>query len=366
MNKYLTLIAVLFVSGVLLSACSPRPVADTVESIGGSADFFKITTSQFTESWVRPTDCRANIAKVLCEVEPAEGWGSTLSRPCLGGEEQYIPYFEAIYDDLDGINQEMFCSLRRIFIERTFWATGYASQVYQRKEDGSVELLPGAVMGVRRSLLQVAPDFANWLSWKEQKNFVENDVEFKVPLKYPVYSTPKIDVSLLQYVIVHEFGHMLDFANKINNVKIVDESCMDRVETDEDFERECQVSVAPESWGAFSWQRHRQVLPHKNFPGRDKLCFYDCQSYMSSAEMLEFYDGLRQSDFISSYGASNMMDDFAEAWAVRWMIERKDADLLLHADESSIVDTRVLYNSEKFREKREYMENFSKGEVLYP
>lgn len=115
-----------------------------------------------------------------------------------------------------------------------------------------------------------------------------------------------------------------------------------------------------------SWKHSLSVLPEKNFPGRDKLCFYNCTEYMDSAEMVQFYRGLRSSDFISSYAASNMMDDFAESWAVKWMIENKDADLFLHANESVTVNSRHLYDSEKFREKRQYMNDFSKKRILYP
>ena len=73
------------------------------------------------QNWARPTDCRENIAQVLCEVAPItepNGQYTLLDRQCSGSEEKYLPALLEIYDDLDPINQKMFCSLRPIFIER--------------------------------------------------------------------------------------------------------------------------------------------------------------------------------------------------------------------------------------------------------
>ncbi|MEN0059542.1 MAG: hypothetical protein AAGB31_11955 [Bdellovibrio sp.] len=338
--------------------------------MGDSHDFFKVVTDSVPESdknWQRPTDCRENIKTILCEVNPSEERFNPLKRPCLGGEEKYATVFEAVYDSMDDVNKNMFCSLRRIFIERNFYATGYASIIHHQMGDNEeLNILPGAVLGVRKSILEATPSHLNWLSWKEQKNFVQIDEEFLVPLQYPVFESTN-PVKLLEDVVAHEFGHLFDFANKINDEQVGDESCYEKDETKEDYDyyRECKPFMPSGTWGAISWKDSRTVLPEKEVVGYRKLCFYDCKDHMTSTEMVAFYRGLADSDFVSSYALSNPTEDFAESWARRWMLNSgKNLSVKVSADFTySIKD---IYNSKKFEAKRQYIKKFLQGEILYP
>ncbi|WP_374076699.1 hypothetical protein [Bdellovibrio bacteriovorus] len=353
-----------------MSACSQKDSEPALKSIGGSPDFFQVTTETLPSeesSWVRPTDCRGNIAKVLCEVDPSDDWSRVLERPCLGGEEKYRPAIEEIYDSMDDFNKGMFCSLRRIFIERDFYATGYASSVYARDEEGNGIRLPGAIMGVRKSVLETQPSFGGWATWKEQMNFAKVENEFQAPLPYPQLKTAKA-TPLLQYVFVHEFGHLFDYANKLNKEELGDPTCFDRdIDTDEAYYRECKPYMAPNSWGDISWKDFLTVKPEKDFSFRSKLCFYNCESYIDvNTEMVLLYKGLSQSDFVTSYAASNHMDDFAESWAVRWLVESQQGGLSVQASPELEVRAEDIYNSEKFKTKRDFIEAFTKNPVLYP
>ncbi|NUN07421.1 MAG: hypothetical protein HUU57_16880 [Bdellovibrio sp.] len=353
---------------VLLASCSEKKSTATVEFIGGSPDAFAITVADAPppEEWVHPTDCRAHIAQIICEVKPQEGWGNPLERTCLGGEQKYQKSFEDIYDALDPINQKMFCSLRRIFIEQEFYATGYASLLRFMK-DGQVTALPGAIMGVRKSVLEANPSLPQWASWKEQLNFVAIPEEFTTPLPYPRFDGQK-PPSLLLDIVVHEFGHMLDFANSINEELFGVKDCMQQdIKSEEDYFEKCKPYAKPGSWTDISWIDGRTAKPEKDFLGRSKLCFYNCVNRMDlQTEMVPFYQGLAQSDFVTSYAASNYMDDFAEAWAVRWMLTTLKGDLSIKASPTVEVQMQDIFESQKFKVKKEYMDKFVQGEIKYP
>ncbi|HEY1079966.1 MAG TPA: hypothetical protein VGE46_07705 [Bdellovibrio sp.] len=355
-------------ASTLLAACSEKKSDTTIEFIGGSPDAFAITVAAAppADEWIRPTDCRANIAQIICEVEPEQSWGNPLDRVCLGGEQKYQKAFEDIYDALDPLNQKMFCSLRRIFVEKEFYATGYASLVRFRK-DGKVAVLPGAIMGVRKSVLQANPSLPLWASWKEQLNFVAIPQEFTTPLEYPRFDGQK-PPSLLLDIVVHEFGHMLDFANSINEESFGVADCLkEDIKSEDEYFEKCKPYARPGTWTDISWKDGRTAKPEKDFAGRNKLCFYNCVNRMDlQTEMVPFYQGLAQSDFVTSYAASNYMDDFAEAWAVRWMVETLQGDLSIKASPTVEVQMKDIYESAKFKVKRDYMDTFVQGEIKYP
>ncbi len=366
--KY-SLVVGAFLAIAALGGCSDGASSKGLEPIGGSSDFFKITLNPEAaeeSGWERPTDCRANISKVLCEVNPTTDWGNVLERPCLGGEQKYQAILEEVYDSLDGVNKKMFCSLRRIFIEKEFKATAYASLVSKKNQDGSTEMLPGAIMGFRKALLDEQPDFLKWISWKEQKNFIRSEDEFSLPLQYPIYES-KLDISLLQYVVVHEFGHMLDFANGLNQESYGNKNCfLEGVSTYEEYLEKCRPFYESGTWGNISWKSYAVIQDKSDFWGRGLFCFYDCQTYPVAADIEKAYKGLSSSEFITSYASTNAMDDFAESWAIRWLISEKKNELSLQFDEAFKINTKTVYETPKFKTKREFLKNFAEGEIFYP
>jgi|GEM_PF-1180021 hypothetical protein len=370
--KILIAFTITLATGFMLTACSPESALTSLEKIDHSHDFFhsvvgEKSLSEADQNWQHATDCRANISKVLCEVDPLpeDQWSELLDRRCLGNEQKYLPALLEIYDGFDSINQKMFCSLRRIFIEREYSATAYASSVGIKGENGKITQIPGAVIGIRKSLLERKLDLAQWLSWKEQLNFTAIKNEFTTPLAYPVYKTHG-DIPLLQYVLVHEIGHLFDFANNINEVVVDDPTCEARTTSRRQYHQECKPHFTPTSWGLISWENIYFLRAEKDFFGSDKFCFYNCKSYPNKQDMLKTYKGLSNSDFLSGYAASSFMEDFAESWAAHWLIKTHKADLSLHASRELNFKVSEKYNSKKFAQKRSYLEQFLKSEIKYP
>jgi hypothetical protein len=79
--------------------------------------------------------------------------------------------------------------------------------------------------------------------------------------------------------------------------------------------KDCQVD--PTSFGGLSWETNRIVKPSADFRGRSGLCFYFCDGHFLDWPDLStfFYDDLFRAGFVSTYGASNIRDDFAESTA---------------------------------------------------
>ncbi|QDK36477.1 hypothetical protein [Bdellovibrio sp. NC01] len=351
---------------IALAACSKSNDKSYIPS-SGSPDVFHIVDENLTDkdaSWTPATDCRANIAKVLCEVDD-ENNGSTLDRKCLGGEEQYLAAVEKIYDAFDPITQGAFCHVRRIFIENKFFATAYASQVFTRDADGKYVQLPGGVIGVRKTLLTKAPAYAPWASWKEQQNFARVG-ELETPLAFPRYQASD-ELPLLEYALVHEVGHLLDFANQLNNYHNTLDCDMNDIHSAEEYMEKCKPVFAEGSWGSFDWATPFNVKTEKDYTLRSKLCFYECKEVMNpETDVLPLYTGFSKSTFASTYGSTNPMDDFAEAWAARWILQTKKQNIVIKASTDFGVSTEEIYYSERFKQKREYIERFVQGPILYP
>ncbi len=358
----------LFLAGLAIAGCS-NSNSDTRMVLVSAPDFFRYeATAAFAtkDQWVRPTDCRKNIEEAICLVDAPKKGEDQLSRKCLGGESKYIPKIQEIYDGMDSMNQNMFCSLRRIFIEKEFYATAYASSVYLPKDDGSYEKGPGAFIGIRKSVLDKSFEFTDWLSWKEQLNFTANAPELTVKLPYPTFSSPKA-INSLQYVLTHEFGHLFDFSNNVNQEMLKDPECMKRVKTEEDYYKECEPYFEKTSWGSFSWVHSGQVKPESDFELRDQVCFYGCSTYMDYKKDSEtLYKGLQTSGFVSLYSLMSPYEDFAEAFAVKWMLEVDKSNLIIHASDKFEFDYAQVFAAKKFENKRKYLDTFYSQKVNYP
>ncbi len=343
-----------------LCACQPRDQRSSSDS-EKPADFITTELKNSADTWVRPTDCRANISHIICEVEPQTQRFE--DRACQGGEAKYIPVFEQIYDSLDPINQKMFCSLRFIYVERNFFATAYASTVYKKDSAGHVVHLPGTILGFRKAYLDLAPAFATWATWKDQLNFTEIKTDLDLPLNFPRFTAGSKNPSFLKDVVIHEFGHMFDFANALDSVQLDDENCG---AANPDESEKCPYHFVEKNWGSLTWKTFDTVKPEYDFFNRDRLCFYRCTTHMNpETEVLPFYQGLGHSVFVSTYAASNPMEDWAEAWAAHWMLENGE-DFEINASADYTFKASDIVNSPKSAERKLFMEHFLSSEIKYP
>lgn len=286
-------------------------------------------------------DCRANIARALCLVDPApEGGDLAQDRPCLPGGEAYAPYFESLHDAFPAHLQKMFCHLHRIYIEKEFIGSAYGGLF---KDPQHPERTVGGVLGVRRSLLDPAISLSRWAGWKEQLHFGTDASEVKVEPGLPHVSTSLGDgvTSMLYFLVAHEFGHIFDFENGLNDGG---------------------------SWQALSWRSFDVPLPENEFPLRKDLCFYFCKgSFIAAERQDELYRDLAKTNFISAYATRYAAEDFADTLAYYTLLtEKAPLYRVITASGRVYAPVERLRADPRLESKRRYLERFLASPYRYP
>lgn len=304
---------------------------------------------EFPNTLFSASDCRAHIKEAVCLVSPAveNPGGDPPVRECLAGGQDYAHYFEELYDNLPLPFQKMFCSLRYINIEIEFQGTAYAG--LQKDSQGRNI----AVMGIRKSVLDDAIDLGTWATWKEQLSFGGATDSYRKPRSdLPVILTsPHREVNtFLYFALAHEFGHLFDFANKLNA-------------------RKGDGKFAPGTWGAMSWLDDTTPRPEFEFPERKKLCFYWCKdSYLGAQDADSLYDHLFSgTNFISTYAATNPYDDFADSVAYYLTDLHLGSRYVIVAGSGQAFDSMAKLHSSLLRSKYVYLQEFlNRNDIIYP
>lgn len=329
----------------------------------GPQDFFILKQNTPIKSKIKTKattiDCRVNISKTICLAEPATTGQQPMDRLCLDGGDSYSVYFEKIYDNYPPSLQKMFCSVKRIFIEKSFPGTAYAGAIYNSQGQPT-----GAVMGIRQSVLDQNLDLQTWASWKEQLSFGGTTNSFA-----PADNLPRVETSsasnvseFLYFVIAHEFGHIFDFANGLNRTS----DCT----TPNPKPGTGDCALAPGTWGALSWERTTKPLAQNDFSNRTGLCFYNCTHPLSAENVSQVYTDLSQTNFISTYATTQPWDDFADSLAYYLISQNLNASYIIDTRQPNtphVFDVMTKLHSDLFAEKYQYIQRFlNRTDIYYP
>lgn len=324
-----------------------------------SPDFFIDTEAPLTARSFSNTptpltlaECRASIRPKMCLVDP-QPEGESGPRPCLAGGEAYAPQLEALFDTYPAALQRVFCSINRIFVEKDSVGTAYA---------GSGTYAPGkfgTIMGIRQSVLDERLTLSHWASWKEQLAFGANPKSFELLEGKPIVTASLKDSNVhdfLYFVIAHEFGHILDFANGANQFEC------GAAEATTHLHRDC---IPTGQWSKLDWQDSLTPLEGKNYSFRDDFCFYWCNGHFPGlAHMGEMYRNLWNTTFLSSYASKNAYDDLAETMAYVVATDEQDLHFELNIEGTTYDSVAKLFLP-RLDEKREWMREFLKRPHLY-
>ena len=298
-------------------------------------------------------DCRANIEKVVCLVDPVTPGKGSEERTCLKGSVQYAHFFEELYDNYPPALQKVFCSLKKISIEKQLFGTAYAGTTLDKKGN-----LNGAIMGIRQSVIDQSLNLTQWSSWKEQLSFGGAKEDYQVRDDLPqIHTTNLKNVNnFLYFVVAHEFGHIFDFSNKLN----------DFINCGETPPKGCQ-RPRPGSWTDLTWISNHKVKAQADFHKREELCFYACQdTFIPKTDISRLYKELHQGPFISLYAATNPWDDFAEGLAYVTMEKFLEATYEI-SFEGQDFDVMTKLKSNIFSKKYAYINEFlSRKDIRYP
>lgn len=314
-------------------------------------------------------DCRNNIEKVLCLVDPTPdvdmdtsapdfNWDLYLqrrqelhyNRPCLAGGEKYLQPFYDHFDHSREVIQKMYCSLGKIWIEKELVSTAYASPIYK-----DWLMVTGAI-GINVKFIESSIDMDSWLSWKEEISFGGPKEMDKISEILGLFKYTSSEKGKKQFMfddtINHEFGHLFDYANGINNFT-------------PGAKPEDEMLPAANSWGSISWKTDLSPLDENNFPILKELCFYRCKETLNPARAHELFDSLLGTSFNSVYGATNPYDDFAEVFS--YYISSLDSDWQLSVEvQGKKHDLIAHFKSDKLKTKRDYVKKFLEGKIHYP
>ncbi|MNT15896.1 hypothetical protein D3C72_1509750 [compost metagenome] len=167
----------------------------------------------------------------------------------------------------------------------------------------------------------------------------------------------------LQYVVIHEIAHILDFTNSANNfVCKVDQDCHSEQEYNEAYGR--KFEPVANSWSILSWNNWVDPNPRHDFVLHKDLCFYGCNGKgLNLLQMPEFYRQLNAVEFVTTYAAISPMEDFAESSAFHFFNQKAGFEYHVTDPEATYFLNRKWY---AMKDKREWIENFYAQDLKYP
>ncbi|QLY25676.1 hypothetical protein [Bdellovibrio sp. KM01] len=304
-------------------------------------------------AWVGQEDCRARISQITCSV-------ADLQHDDVCGEknQKAIENLEHLYDLLQKPLQRVFCSLPYIFVVDKMDSLAMAGS-----GQGT------SFMAISRSLVESGLEADAVLGWKEQKIFGSELPRYQVSKDGPQVSIRgKSPLQIMQYVVTHEFGHILDFANGANRFYCAPgEDCSAKPTTTEEYYA-LQKKFLPEmdSWSSLSWKNGYEPNDQNMFPLWSRLCFYYCEgrTKLQLSEMHDFYLQFDRTNFVTTYAATNPYDDFAESTAFYFMANA-DFDL-----QYRILTGKAVFfwdwRWHQFTKKNNWIELFYEGDLKYP
>ena len=281
--------------------------------------------------------CRERIAKIVCLVDPVKHLlrrTNVLSRPCLDEGQRYAAKILDIFDLYPQPIQRTMCGLNRIFIEKSFWASGYA---HPRVNS----------IGIHQKFLENETSLSEWSTWKERLPFAvdkhQQHIIEGLPIKLPtiIAGAPGAANQAAYYIIAHELAHLIDIANTVSDIE------------NGDFAR-------------LSWRVRDRNLQSTALPSDWKRpCFYLCKGHtIDLSKIAGIYDELKRSPYVSLYATRNPSEDFAETLVFYLMSKLPGFHFELKFGEATVLDIESIWRSKKLHEKLSYVEMLLKRPYL--
>ncbi len=291
--------------------------------------------------------CERALRASVCETtysaqEIAQGWSSV---PCSSASASYVPALMAFYDEMPARLRPSLCTLERIFISDGITSTAFASPIMKSLDEAPV----GAYIGARKSTFLNQPTVSALVTWKEQlpfggsAEFLANDPSL-VQINYGLNTGLPADG--LYYVLIHEIGHLLDFANFVSAT-----SCGPN--------RSGSNCVPnPGTFASLSWETSSKPLAHAKHLRQGEFCYYNCAGLiLSPSEGFTIYSSLMTSAFITPYSGMNSREDFADFFAFNLLWRQRGLNYRIEFPGQGSLDmNRVFEQNPLVRAKLDYVE----------
>ncbi|MGI9384278.1 MAG: hypothetical protein ACR2PO_14090 [Methyloligellaceae bacterium] len=277
------------------------------------------------EDGLTQSPCDGTLAAKVCLVDPPKqsqrGIGD-LRRPCLPGSRNYVSTFLRIYTFYPERLRKEMCGLKRIFVEKSFWASGYADP-------------GGPSIAIRREILDRNLTLSEWATWKEQLSFEGSNGAYRSAAGLPFVSAAlPLPISGAAYFIVtHELAHLMDRAFGASE-------------------------IAPGSFASLSWRAKDEIDAQALSADWPRPCFYLCRrGKLKPARVPELYATLARGAFSSLYATRNPTEDFADTLTFHVLAQQAGFRYRVHYGDGKSWDIRRHLASEAMREKMAFIKS---------
>jgi len=267
--------------------------------------------------------CVARVAAMVCVAEPVRRLlrrEDILDRTCLQESGTYRDLFVQIYQAYPKSLQNVMCRLDRIFIEKRFWASGYAH-------------VKSNAIGVREDVLSRRTSLSAWATWKERLAYLPDGEPRSGDAQVPtvVATLPGVAHGAAFFVVAHELAHMIDAARRASRVR--------------------RGRFGALAW---SWIDDETLRPVGLPEGWRAPCFYLCGNERYAARRpADAYAKLANSPFVSLYATRNPAEDLAETITYTALLANPAFGYRVEVG-GRVFDVREKLKSDEMREKVAY------------
>ncbi|MGI9380228.1 MAG: hypothetical protein ACR2OW_11305 [Methyloligellaceae bacterium] len=300
---------------------------------GICAGFLESTAATARIADMSRADCQRHIARIVCLVDPIDkilSRSDLLTRPCLPEGRTYVKEMQDIYRLFPEPVNRMMCGLNRIFVEKKFWASGYA-----HRRTNSI--------GIQQQLLEEKQSLSAWLTWKERLSFQLPNIE-NTDIRLPTIraEAPGAAGRATYYIVAHELAHLIDLSNGISDIR------------KGDFSR-------------LSWTVRRRYLRSQTLPSNwERPCFYLCRgNKIKAARAPRVYQALRKSAYVSLYATRNPSEDFADTLTIFLLTQLPGFRYELSLGDQVISRMNSFWQPQQLREKLTYIDLLLKRPYVF-
>jgi len=283
-------------------------------------------------------DCVINFESKICLVEKEkvevksipEAVKHQYNRKCETLKAEFKNDILTVVNKMPEDLKPIFCHIKKFFIEKEFYATGYAGPHFSRSpEDDSIDLgkaykEDGWIIGLSlEKIFHTDTNLSEWFTKKEMTLF-GFEMTDEVPKEFPKFSFEfgngifSERQMLIYEVVLHEIGHLVDMANSVS---------MDILMPDCNY---ADFSCGYYNISPWSLMTRNPDLTWREGAGyyRDVPCYYGCKNAeegwepFDKSEIRQFYTSFyEKSGFVTPYASVNSMEDFAESFTFHFYKE---------------------------------------------
>lgn len=211
---------------------------------------------------------------------------------------EFIGEVTAAFDELPQPVKKLLASkLMGIYFIEDIGGTGFTDMVI----DASGQPAGGFVVLDPSVLLKRTAN--DWATWRENTPFAPGrDFRLTAEIETERHNSQK---NAIQYILLHEMAHVISIGGNIHPSWDIAPKDVSALSSYPFFQL---------SWTRSKDGNHYESLFDATFPQRKDVVYY-FGARLAVGQMLDTYESLEQTNFVTLYGATRPGDDFAEAFA---------------------------------------------------